>query len=40
MEEGIEVTKRQRRICKQLLDALKETNGFCKLKKQALDRAL
>ena len=33
IEGGIEVMGRQRRRCKQLLDDLKETRGYWKLKK-------
>jgi hypothetical protein len=39
-EGGIEVTKRQSRRHKQLLNDLKETRGYWKLKEQALDRTL
>jgi hypothetical protein len=37
IEEGIEVTTRQGRRRKQLLDDLKETKGYWKLKEKALD---
>ena len=36
IEGGIEVRGRQRRRCKQLLDDLKETRGYCKLKEEAI----
>jgi hypothetical protein len=35
-----EVTERRGRRRKQLLDVLKEMKGYCKLKEEALDRAL
>jgi hypothetical protein len=38
--EGVEVTGRQGRRRKQLLDDLKETRGYWKLKEEALDRTL
>jgi hypothetical protein len=38
--EGTEVTGRQERKCKQLLDDLKETTGYWKLKEEALDHTL
>jgi hypothetical protein len=38
IEEEIEVTGRQERRPKQLLDDLRETRGFWKLKEEALDR--
>jgi hypothetical protein len=37
IEGGREVTGRQGRRRKQLLDGLKETRGYCKLKAEALD---
>jgi hypothetical protein len=37
IEGAIEVTGRQGRRCKQLLDDLKETRGYWKLKEEALD---
>jgi hypothetical protein len=40
MEGGIEVTERQARRCKHLLDDFKETRGFCKLKDEAQYNAL
>ena len=40
IEGRIEVTGRGERICKQLLDGLKEKRGHCKLKEEALDRPL
>jgi hypothetical protein len=41
MKEGrIEVTGRQGRRRKQLLDDLKKTRGYWKLKEEALDRTL
>ena len=38
IEGGIEVTGRRRRRRKHLLDELKETRGYWKLKEEALDR--
>jgi hypothetical protein len=38
IEGGIQVTGRQRRRRKQLLDYLKETRGYWKFKVEALDR--
>ena len=40
IEEGVEVTGRQGRRRKQLLDDLKETRGYCKLKEEALHRTV
>jgi hypothetical protein len=40
IEEGIDVTGRQGRRRKQLLDDLKERRGYWKLKGDALDRTL
>ena len=40
LEVRIEVTGRRGRICKQLLNDLKEIRGNCKLKEEALDRPL
>jgi hypothetical protein len=40
IEERIEVTGRRGRRPKQLLEDLKEKRGYCKLKEEALDRAL
>ena len=40
IEGRIEVTGRQRRRRKQLLDDLKETRCYCKLKEEALDRTV
>ena len=37
IEGGIEVTRRQGRRRKQLLDKIKETKGYCRLKGTALD---
>jgi hypothetical protein len=37
---GIEVTQRQGRRRKQLLDDLKKTGGYCKLKEKAVDLTL
>jgi hypothetical protein len=34
------VTGRRERRCKQLLDDLKETRRYCKLKNEALDRRI
>jgi hypothetical protein len=34
------MTGRRERRCKQLLDDLKETSGYCNLKEKALDRDL
>jgi hypothetical protein len=39
-EEGIEVTGSQGIRCKQLLDDLKETRGYCRLKEKTLDRSV
>jgi hypothetical protein len=39
-ETGIEVTGRQKRRCKQLLNDLKETSDYGKVKDEALDRLL
>jgi hypothetical protein len=36
----IEVTGRQGRRCRQLLDDLKEKRGYCKLKEETLDCTL
>jgi len=40
LEGRIEVMGRRERRCKQLLDDLKEKRGYCKLRKEALDRTL
>jgi hypothetical protein len=40
IEEGIEVKGKRGRRSKQILDDLKETKGYWKLKKDALDRTL
>jgi hypothetical protein len=40
IEERIEVTGRRGKRCKKLLDDLKETRGYWKLKEEALDRTL
>jgi len=40
VEGRIEVTGRQGKRCKQLVDGLKETRGYWKLKEEALDRTL
>ena len=40
IEGGREVTRRRERRAKQLLDDIKEMRGYCKLKKEALDRPL
>jgi hypothetical protein len=37
---GIEVTGRQRRRRRKLLDDLKERKGYCHLKEEALDRTM
>ena len=37
---GIEVTGRQGRRCRKLLDDLKERRGWCNLKEEALDRTM
>jgi hypothetical protein len=39
IEREVEVTRRQGRRHKQLLDDLKWTREYCKLKEEALDRA-
>ena len=36
----IEVTRRQRRRRKKLLDDLKDRRGYCQLKEEALDRTM
>ena len=36
----MEVTRRRGRRRKQLLDDLKELRGYCKLKEEAIDRAV
>ena len=36
VEGGIEVTRRREGRCKQLMDSLSETRGYCKLKEEAL----
>jgi hypothetical protein len=40
IQGGIEVTGRQGRRCRKLLDDLKESIGFSHLKEEALDRAM
>ena len=40
IERGIEVTGRQARRRKQLLDDMKKTRGHWKLKREALDRTV
>ena len=40
IDRRIEVTRRRGRRRKQLLDDLKEKRGYCKLKEEALDRAV
>jgi hypothetical protein len=40
IERKLEVTGRLGRGLKQLLDDLKETGGYCKLREEALDRTL
>jgi hypothetical protein len=40
IEGRIEVTVRQGRRCKQLLDVLKEKRGYWKLKEEALDSSV
>ena len=40
IEGWVEVTGRQGKRCKQLVDALNETRGYWKLKDEALDRTL
>ena len=40
LQRGIKVTGIQGRIRWQLLDDLKEIRGYCKLKKETLDRTL
>jgi hypothetical protein len=37
---GIEVTRRQGRICRKLVDDLKERRGYSHLKEEALDRTM
>ena len=36
----MEVTRRRGRICKKLLDDLKDRTGYCHLKEEALDRTM
>ena len=38
--EKIEVTRRRGRRRKKLLDDLKDSRGYCKLKEEALDRTM
>jgi hypothetical protein len=38
LEEEIEVTRRQGRRCKKLLDDLKDRRGYSHLKEEAVDR--
>jgi hypothetical protein len=40
IRRGIEVTGRQGRRCRKLLDDLKERRGYCHMKKEALDRTM
>jgi len=40
IKRGIEVTGRQGRRCKKLLDDLKERRGYSHLKEEALDRTI
>ena len=40
IQGGIEVTGRQGRRCRKLLDDLKERRGYCHLKEEALDRTM
>jgi hypothetical protein len=40
IQEGIEVTGRQGRKCRKLLDDLKERRGYSHLKEEALDRTM
>ena len=40
IEEVITITRRQGRRRKQLLDDLKETGGYCKLKENSLDHSV
>ena len=40
IEGGIEVTGRQGRRCRKLLDDLKERRGYYHLKEEALDRTM
>ena len=40
LKGGIEVTGRQGRRCRKLLDDLKERRGYCHLKEEALDRTV
>jgi hypothetical protein len=40
IQEGIEVTGRQGRRRRKLLDGLKESRGYCHLKEEALDRTM
>ena len=36
----LEVTRRPERMCKKLLDDLKDRRGYCQLKEEALDRTM
>jgi hypothetical protein len=40
IQRGIEVTRRQGRRCRRLLDDLKERRGYSHLKEEALDRTI
>ena len=40
IQGGIEVTGRQRRRCRKLLEDLKEKRGYSHLKEEALDRTM
>jgi hypothetical protein len=40
IQRGIEVTERQGRRCRKLLDDLKERRGYSHLKEEALDRTM
>ena len=40
MKGEMEVTRRRGRRCKNLLDELKESRGYCHLKEEALDRTM
>jgi len=40
IQGGIEVTERQERRCRKLLDDLKERRGYSHLKEEALDRTV
>ena len=40
IKRQLEVTRRRGRLCKKLMDDLKERRGYCQLKEEALDRTM